>query len=99
MRRYLVRFTPEAEADLKRLYDFILDKDLASAEAALTAIRSALRLVSFSPYACRKADARHPRLRELVVPFGRAGYVLLFEIEHRHVTILAARHHREDDYH
>jgi plasmid stabilization system protein ParE len=99
MRRYVVRFTPEAEADLARLYDLLVDADLDAAEAALAAIREALRLVSFSPYACRKADTEHPRLRELVVPFGRAGYVLLFEIEERHVTILAARHQREDDYH
>jgi hypothetical protein len=34
-----------------------------------------------------------------VIPFGSAGYVALFEIEDdKHVSILAVRHQREDDY-
>jgi hypothetical protein len=34
-----------------------------------------------------------------VIPFGKTGYVALFEIEPpRTVTILAVRHQREDDY-
>ena len=52
------------------------------------------------PITCRKADASNPFLRELVIPFGAAGYVALFEIEDSStVTILAIRHQREDDYH
>jgi hypothetical protein len=44
--------------------------------------------------------ADNPLLRELVIPFGSAGYVALFEIESfSTVTILAVRHQREDDYH
>jgi len=36
----------------------------------------------------------------LVIPFGASGYVALFEIDDDNtVTILAVRHHREDDYH
>jgi plasmid stabilization system protein ParE len=39
-------------------------------------------------------------LRELVISFGGAGYVALFEIEDNEtVTVLAVRHQREDDYH
>jgi hypothetical protein len=30
-KRYTVRFTPEAEDDLLRLYDFLLERDLRSA--------------------------------------------------------------------
>ncbi|MEO5670847.1 MAG: type II toxin-antitoxin system RelE/ParE family toxin, partial [Ramlibacter sp.] len=41
-----------------------------------------------------------PRLREMIIPFGASGYVALFEIEDATtVTILAVRHHRENDYH
>lgn len=98
MRRYVVRFTPEAEADLERLYEFLLEKDLDAAEDALAAIREVVKLLRFSPYSCRRVAGESAQLRELVVPFGHTGYVLLFEIERRHVTILAARHQREDDY-
>lgn len=42
----------------------------------------------------------NPYLRELVISFGAAGYVALFEIEPDDiVTILAVRHQRESDYH
>ena len=50
MKRYKVRFTPEAEADLLRLYDFLLDKDLAVAEHALESITRAIDLLRFSPF-------------------------------------------------
>jgi plasmid stabilization system protein ParE len=39
-------------------------------------------------------------MRELLIPFGRAGYVALYEIDGKDtVTVLAVRHQREDDYH
>ena len=39
-------------------------------------------------------------LRELIIPFGRAGYVALFEIENESiVAVVAVRHQLEDEYH
>lgn len=100
---YRVRFTQEAEADLVRLYEFIIARDgtdWAVAERALDAIRNAVRSLEFSPFSCRKATAGNAFLRELVIPFGSAGYVALFEIDDdKTVTILAVRHQREDDRH
>lgn len=96
---YRVRFTPEAEDDLLRLYDFLLEKDLAAAERALEAITAAVEVLRFSPFACRKALGDNPFLRELLFPFGSAGYVALFEIERGNtVNIVAVRHQREEDY-
>jgi plasmid stabilization system protein ParE len=100
MKRYRVRFTPDAEDDLLRLCDFLIEEDLAAAERALESIRGGIELLRLSPFSCRKAVADNPLLRELVIPFGSAGYVALFEIENSStVTILAVRHQREDDYH
>ena len=99
MRHYKVRFTPDAQADLERLFDFLADKNPEAATRALAAIRRSLGLLRFSPWSCRKAAPELPRHRELLVPFGSAGYVLLVEIEPpATVTVLAARHQREDDY-
>ena len=99
MKRYKVRFTPEADDDLQRLYDFLLERDLIAAERALAAVTQAIELLRFSPFSCRKALADNPFLRELVIPFGSAGYVALFEIESNDtVTILAMRHQREEDF-
>ncbi|MBA3393760.1 MAG: type II toxin-antitoxin system RelE/ParE family toxin [Deltaproteobacteria bacterium] len=99
MVRHIVRFTEEAEADLLRLYDFLLEKNPRAAKRALAAIRRGIAMLETSPYSCRKAGASSVYIRELVIPFGKTGYVVLFEIERpRTVTIIAARHQREDDY-
>lgn len=98
-----VRFTPEAEADLVGLYEFILDRDAdawSMAERALQAIKAAIRTLELTPFTCRKAGHGSPFLRELVIPFGASGYVALFEIDNAEtVTVLALRHQRESDYH
>ena len=99
MNRYKVRFTPEAEDDLLRLYDFLLEKDVTAAEHALEAIKRAIELLRFSPFSCRKALPDNSFLRELIIPFSSAGYVALFEVEPGStINIVAVRHQREEDY-
>ena len=101
MNAYRVRLTLEAVEDLKRLQAFLIEHDRAAAERALDAIETAFALLEHSPFSCRKAwPGDRPLLRELIIPFGSAGYVALFEIDDpRHVSILAVRHQREEDYH
>jgi putative transposase len=73
--------------------------DLALPGQAIAALRGGLATLKTSPFTCRKAG-QSPFLRELIVPFGRSGYVALFEIEDdRQAAVLALRHQREDDYH
>lgn len=103
---FQVRLTRAAERDLEELFEFVLERELARdggnlelAGEALDALRAGIATLKASPFTCRKA-AQSPFLRELVVPFGRSGYVVLFEIENATtVTVLAARHQLEDDYH
>jgi plasmid stabilization system protein ParE len=97
---FRVRYTGGARRDLLRLYEFLLDRDIATAERALEALRKSTEILEEFPFTCRKADTNNPFLRELIVPFGSSGYVVLFEIDDATtVTILAVRHQREDDYH
>ncbi len=101
---FVVRYSASAQEDLTRLYDYLLDRataleDLDLAEQALGAITGAVDSLRRSPFIYRKAG-EDPFLRELLIPFGRSGYVALFEIEDAAtVTILAVRHQLEDDYH
>ena len=68
-------------------------------ELASTTIRAGFATLKTSPFTCRKAG-QSPFLRELIIPFGRSGYVALFEIEDEtNVAVLAVRHQLEDDYH
>ena len=102
MGEFQVRFTEKAKSDLNRLYDFLLEFDIVTAERSLQAIEDGLGFLRRSPFSCRKAaDGAHgPLLRELIIPFGASGYLALFEIEDAHtVTIPALRHQREDDFH
>ena len=96
---YRLRLTPGAADDLQRLFDFLAGQDLPAAKRARQAIGQAFAFLGSFPFACRKASDSQPFLRELVIEFGNAGYVALFEIErHDTVTILAVRHQREDDF-
>lgn len=102
---YSVTLLEEAIADLWRLQDFAIERELASEtpdwtmpQRALDAISDGMRLLSWSPFTCRKAELGNGRSRELVVPFGGAGYVVLFEIVGNDVVVGAVRHQREEDY-
>jgi plasmid stabilization system protein ParE len=99
-----VRFSVEAEVDLDRLFDFLLERaktvELDAAQAAIEAVRSTMtNQLALTPYSCRKAGRSSTR-RELILPFGATGYVALYEIvSPSSVLVLAVRHQREEDYH
>ena len=103
---FRVLLTREAEADLERLFDFVLERELARtggnlelAEQAIVAIRAGVATLKTSPFTCRKVS-QSPFLRELIIPFGRSGYVALFDIvDPTDVVVSAVRHQLEDDYH
>jgi plasmid stabilization system protein ParE len=100
-----VRYSASARDDLLRLFDLLLDRaqtaeDFESAQLAIDVIRDSVeRNLSRAPFVYRKAGD-NPFLRELLIPFGSAGYVALYEImDATHVMVLAVRHQLEDDYH
>ncbi|MFA5371292.1 MAG: type II toxin-antitoxin system RelE/ParE family toxin [Sideroxydans sp.] len=95
-----VRYTRAAKEDLKRLFAFLADKDIAAAKHARETIAASMQVLEQFPFTCRKAASDNIYLRELLIPFGVAGYVALFEIEDNEtVTVVAVRHQREEDYH
>ncbi len=110
---WTVRLSRDAQEDLERLIDFILERELAHegggepalAERAQAAIEDGLRLLERFPLTCRKADdprrripvERQPFVRELVIPFGATGYVALFEIVDARTVVVAALRHQRED--
>ena len=101
---FKVEFTPEAEADLDRLFDLLLER-AETVEEALRAYEAiaVIRTVSDShlsttPYSYRKVGQRLT-LRELIVPFDSTGYVLRFDIRTPElVLVIGARPQRQEDY-
>ena len=97
---YELRYTEEALADFDRIYDFLIAYDIDVAEKAIRAIRAGLEILGDFPFSCRKASPENSLIRELLIPFGSSGYIVLFRIDGpQTVTIAAVRHQREDDYH
>ena len=103
---YRVEISAETRDDLRRLHLFLLERellredgDLDLPDLAVGAIEGALLTLRRHPYTCRKMSDS-PFWRELVISFGRTGYVAQFEIASDDLVIVAAiRHQREDDYH
>jgi plasmid stabilization system protein ParE len=102
---FVVELSLTAEADLERLFEFLLDRaetseDLDRAQAAIDAIRAtAQHRLAITPFSFRKA-AQNPVQRELIIPFGGTGCVALYEIvSTSKVSVLAVRHQLEEDYH
>ncbi|ARM87453.1 toxin-antitoxin system toxin RelE/ParE family protein [Rhizobium sp. CIAT894] len=95
-----LRYTQTFYEDLDRLSDFLIERNPDLAERGIGAIQKALMILEDFPLMARRASEDDPLLRELVVPFGSAGYVILFKVTgETTVTVLAIRHQREEDYH
>jgi plasmid stabilization system protein ParE len=96
---YQVRFTASAKDDLRRLYTYQGLREPMLARKARETIAKGMELLEDFPFTCRKATHANPFLRELVIPFGNSGFIVLFEIEDANtVTILTVRHQRQDDF-
>jgi plasmid stabilization system protein ParE len=96
---YHVRTTAGARADLVELFGFLAAEDFDAAIQARETIAKALDTLALFPFNGRKVESDNAFLREMVIPFGRRGYVALYEIEaEATVTLLAFRHQREADF-
>lgn len=95
---YIVRWTADASRGLERAYLFLAEKSDEAAISAIKVIREHTLLLEQFPNAGRPADDFDPEYRELLVPFGGAGYVLVYEIIGDVVYVLAVKHQREAGY-
>ena len=92
-----VIYAPNALANLEQAFAFLHREDPAAAEAAARAITSAVDTLGAHPLIGRLVQRE---LRELVISFGRTGYVALYRFvpARDEVRVLALRHHRDLDY-
>ena len=100
---YVVDLTTQATDDLQRIFDFTLERELSReggdldlADQAIGVIFREMKRLEWSPLAYRRAG-ECSSARELVIPFGGSGFVVLFEILDDAVAkIVAIRNQRED---
>jgi addiction module RelE/StbE family toxin len=89
-----VVYSARALQDIARAFHFLRDENSAAALDAVVAIQSAVDNLRAHPLIGRRVEGE---LRELVISYGRTGYVALyrFVIGQDEVRILALRHQRE----
>jgi len=75
-------------------------KNLDAAKAAAALILKQAEILEAFPSAGRPSEDLEPEHRELLIPFGSAGYVLLyhFDEDRAAVTVLSIRHQKEVGY-
>jgi hypothetical protein len=102
--RYRVVPTVTFQEDIERLEEHIIQRELASNtpdDMCLFRFRDAVErsmgILSFAPHTCRRCEA-HREFRELIIPFGHGGCVVVFAIRDVDVVLLAARDQHEHDY-
>lgn len=88
-------FLPEAEADIDRLYEFLISKNPLAAQKAMLAIEEGIHLLLDNPQIGIEMTAR-PEYRQLFVPFGKSAYVLRYRIHDETLIVVRVWHGRED---
>ena len=90
-------YSPNAIANIEHAFEHLAEKDPRSALAAASAIGTAIDILARHPLIGRPVEGE---LRELVISFGRTGYVALYRFvpSENRVRVLAIRHQRELDY-
>jgi plasmid stabilization system protein ParE len=97
---HIVVWSPRSLESVQRLYNFLVEKDIDAAKTAAALILKQTELLEKFPQAGRPAEDLEPEHRELLIPFGEAGYVLLYHFAESGdiVTVLAIRHQKEVGY-
>jgi plasmid stabilization system protein ParE len=90
-----VRLSRQAARDLDRVAAFLAQANPRAAREAKAAIVAAVLNLSTLADRGRPAAGR-PNHRELVVPFGRDGYIVRYRVQADHVVVARIRHSRED---
>ena len=92
-----VIYSARALDHLERAFEFIAEKEPRAARAAVQAIESAVSMLQTHPLIGRRVERE---VRELVISYGRTGYIALFRVDvvPEQIRVLAVRRQRELDY-
>ena len=89
-----IAWLPSAINDLQRLRLFIAEQNPAAAQRAVALIKEAVALLTANPFA-GKTPEDLPDYHDIIIPFGAAGYVLRYRIQHETIFIVALKHAKE----
>ena len=84
-----------ALAHVQRMYRFLVMKNPAAAQRAVTAIREGVSILAGHPQVGRVVEDMEEAFRDWPIQFGDSGYVVRYRFDGDQVTILTVRHQRE----
>lgn len=92
-----LNYSSQASTDLIRLFNFLAEKDVPTAQRAIQEIRDDLAALTRMPKIGRPVEEG---FRELVIDFGSSGYLALYDFDEMFdtITVYAVRHQKENDY-
>lgn len=95
-----LRYSDEARQDLIRFSDFLREIAPDAAVEAINTILLTIDTLTLNPLIGRPYIIADYGFKELVIAFGKGGYVALYSYDERTdiVDILAIRHQRELKY-
>jgi plasmid stabilization system protein ParE len=90
-------YSARASADLIRLFNFLAEKDVPTAQRAIRQVRDSLTILARMPKIGRPAEEG---FRELIIDFGSSGYLALYDFDEVQdaVIVHGVRHQKENDY-
>ena len=88
-------WTPQALADVQRLYRFLASKNIDAARRAVQAIRQGVKVLTLQPGVGRPIDDLPVEFREWLIDFGDSGYLARYRLDGDLIVVLAVRHQRE----
>ena len=91
-------WSPEALADVQRLYRFLAEKNPDASRRAASAIRDGMQIVADHPDVGRPVDDMDPEFQEWPISFGASGYVALYRLQQDVALVVAVRHQKEVGY-
>ena len=89
-------FSPTSLRDLDRVRAFLCNKNRAAAQRALQKILTSLKNLEGNPAMGRQVEDRSDEYRELVIPFGRDGYIAAYRYNAEVLIVLGVWHQREE---
>ena len=90
-------YSSNALDDFERTFEFLAEVNPDAAILAASTIRQAVEVLADHPLIGRRVEGE---LRELVISYGKTGYVALYRFLplQNQIRILAVRHQHELDY-
>lgn len=94
-------YSEQATSDIVRVAEFIEEIEPRLKQKVIATLLEGIELLEHHPRIARPSeDERYKTMRELFIPFGKAGYLALYEyLEEKDIVLIAAiRHTRESGF-